>query len=851
VADAVVKVTRELAIAILFVCLAALMTWPLVIHLDTAIAQPDDPFVTTWALDWDYYATFHHASLFDANIFSPARYSLAFSEHMYGIAILFFPLFAAGVAPLTIHNLAMLLGFAACGYAMFLLTRWITGSIPSGIVAGIAFAFVGTRFHHLPHLSYVWAVWLPLILLAILIFARRPSVGTGAFVAATLVMNGLTALHWFVFGTAAAGITAIVLAFATNRQRDRRFWLLLAASFGIAMLVLLPFLLPYSRVAKLYGMRRYYADALPTSAAWRDWLIPNLQSKLYGRWSPGQNWGHERTLFPGFTVYGLAIAGLGIVRRTFLDFAIACLAFLAAIGTMIGDVGLYRGNATPLVLVALLVAVRCWIRPPFREGVQFPIGVWAAILWVVLGAAGARGLNGPLHTFLFTHFAAYRGIRMPVRWAMIAYVGLSVLAGFGMLVLLRERRRVTQAAITCLVCALMLFELRAAPIRWYLVPVDRRPLYEWLAKVPLNGSILELPLSQNAAYEYLWRATTHHHPLINGVSSYTPSTYDRLTNVYENDPIPDELLTTLENMRCSLIVVHAGWLRDRSAPIREWLQRGVQSQRLMFVRSFDAGIRADYVFAVMKTEPRASSWRDASQNVTLFLHSDGWTYVNTPIASVDRGPSAIVRGPLTVSGWALAPAGVAGVNLRFANGRTVVGTTRIDRPDVKALMPWYPHDPRPGFTQTIAGPPANINGDTDMQVEIVDRAGHVRRQPPYWFSWHPRATTLPEWRPEKLDDLLRRLNVDPAREHVRIVNGTAAIQDFTAPLVTDANDETNHAFVERILTTLFGDPPSLWLKSKYLELLSTGTSRERVVEGILTSREFANVYLQSGRIVLD
>src|SRR4051812_12971530 len=110
------------------------MTWPLVTHLGNAIAEPDDPYFCTWALDWDYHATFSSAGLFDANIFYPARGSLAFSEHMYGIAVLFFPLYAAGVPPLTIHNIALLLGFALCGYAMFVLARSITGNRLSAII---------------------------------------------------------------------------------------------------------------------------------------------------------------------------------------------------------------------------------------------------------------------------------------------------------------------------------------------------------------------------------------------------------------------------------------------------------------------------------------------------------------------------------------------------------------------------------------------------------------------------------------------------------------------------------------------------------------------------------------------
>src|SRR6266508_977823 len=119
-ANASLIAARELAVLALFVGLAVIMTWPLAAHLDRAIRELGDPFFSTWAMEWDYHATFHRGvRLFDANAFYPAKNVLAFSEHLYGLAFLFFPLFAAGVQPLTIHNIALLLGFALSGYAAY------------------------------------------------------------------------------------------------------------------------------------------------------------------------------------------------------------------------------------------------------------------------------------------------------------------------------------------------------------------------------------------------------------------------------------------------------------------------------------------------------------------------------------------------------------------------------------------------------------------------------------------------------------------------------------------------------------------------------------------------------------
>src|SRR4051812_15394615 len=94
----------------LFAVLAVAMTWPLASHIRTAVAYPGDPYINSWILDWDWYATLHRPlHLFDANAFHPAKDSLAFSENLYGIALALFPLRVLGLDALTAHNIAVLL----------------------------------------------------------------------------------------------------------------------------------------------------------------------------------------------------------------------------------------------------------------------------------------------------------------------------------------------------------------------------------------------------------------------------------------------------------------------------------------------------------------------------------------------------------------------------------------------------------------------------------------------------------------------------------------------------------------------------------------------------------------------
>src|SRR5438876_11588057 len=129
-----------------FLLLTVAMTWPLARNIDRGVAWSGDPYINTWILDWDWCATFHQPlHLFDANAFYPARDSLAFSENLYGIAMLLFPFRAAGVPPVAAHNLGILTGFALSGFGAYLLGRLITGSAMAGVAAGVFYAFLPFR----------------------------------------------------------------------------------------------------------------------------------------------------------------------------------------------------------------------------------------------------------------------------------------------------------------------------------------------------------------------------------------------------------------------------------------------------------------------------------------------------------------------------------------------------------------------------------------------------------------------------------------------------------------------------------------------------------------------------------
>jgi len=622
---------------VLFVVLAVAMTWPLTPNLRRAVADPGDPYVNTWILDWDWYATLHQPlRLFDANVSYPARHTLAFSEHLYGIALLLFPLRAAGAGALTAHNVALLLGFAFSGFAAFLLGRMISGSAAAGIAAGVFYAFVPFRFTHLPHLQHVFAGWLPMLLVALLHYARRPSWGRAALFGAAFLMNGLSNIHWFLFGSLTI---ALSLPIAVPRMRD---WVRVAAVTAIALALLAPFLYPYKLAAAAYGMRRTAGEIAAFTAAPRDWLNPGTANRLYRPFADLRV-DPERWLFPGVLAIVLSIAGIIAARRE-----------------------------------------------------RRTLGI--ALLWIAAGFVGSLGA--------ITTFGA---IRAPARWANVAYVGMA------MLIALAARRRWVAVAAA----VLLVIELRAAPIRWFMTVPDVPPVYRWLAAQPVR--IAELPIGiPGPEYEYLRWATIHHRPTANGVAAFRPA------KLWNEPEIGDAFLDELRRIGIDLVIVHGDQFLDRE---RRWLRREVERGRLSFVRRFDHGRWGDWVLSTHAD----GRLKPAATQLGAFLRGE-YSYNDITFGALDSPPP----GPMGKGGWfsgyALSPWDVREVNLLFNNGAIRIPTFRGADASISKAYPWYPVA-APRFIRAFSERPPGVRPVTDVQVEIIDGRGERTLLEDRWISW--------------------------------------------------------------------------------------------------------------------
>jgi hypothetical protein len=162
-------------------------------------------------------------------------------------------------------------------------------------------------------------------------------------------------------------------------------------------------------------------------------------------------------------------------------------------------------------------------------------------------------------------------------------------------------------------CGLLLFESRSAPLQLFRGEVDPDAVTLYLAKTPMRGGVAHLPSGVQASnHRYVLRQADHKRPLITAFSGFVTPIVKEYETLADSRPIPNRFFDLLEEIPASYLVVHDSSLPPgaRSAT-KEMLARGVSSGRLRFIGAFaGTGINGNdgaELFAVTKTEPDAKA----------------------------------------------------------------------------------------------------------------------------------------------------------------------------------------------------------------------------------------------------
>lgn len=650
--------------------LTALMTWPWILNIRDALSDRGDSYTHAYWVWWGGYQLFNDPlNLFNSTLFFPYKNTLAFSENDFGIALIFAPLQLLGFRPVTVVSIATLFAYAFSGYAMFRLTRTLTNSTASAWIAGIVFAFLPYHFQRIPHLATISAGWVPLTLEALVLFARQRTWRRAAWVSVTFTMNALTCLSLFILTLVPFGLSAIILVAWYQAWRDRRFWIRGGVMFGIATVAITIFLYPYYQVNQMYGFARKAEEAIDLSARPIHWLAASERNKIW-KGLGGKAAIDELMLFPGLLPPLLGLAAVFLVkpltdkhralketaarllsRRRLLVLSLDVIAFalllLALLAAGYGEVRLGTLGATPVRLTSpilplgfflVVLGVRFTVAYPqlieriihqknrIQTFLSNPrsLALTIGTTWLLTGFFGSFGMNFFFHRLLFEYVVIFRSLRAPVRWAMVCYVGLSILAGMGAVRVVelagRWIPRVPRFAVCLVLAVLILFELRVAPIHFVHGEVDPDALTLRLKDTPMTGGIVELPAEKDnyAYYRYNLRAADHRKPLVTAATSFAPPIVREVEALTAARPIPDSFLDLLEKIPASYLVVHNGLLKPESQEaIESLVARGLALGRLTFVNSFGDPKAPDDLYAVTKIEPGAKQEATRRTSITF------------------------------------------------------------------------------------------------------------------------------------------------------------------------------------------------------------------------------------------
>lgn len=499
-----------------YLAAALILTWPLAAHLTSrlgAVEGAGDPYLNLWILGWGMQtwlgdpAAVFDGRVFNANIFHPSTGTLTFSDHLLLQSLLLSPLYAATDNLTLCYNVLLIGSIALSGLAMHGLARSVGGSDRAAYIAGLAWACWPYRTAHFLHLQLQSLYFLPLALLALhrLAAARRwrDALALGVLTA----LQAISSVYYGVMSAMAMAVGALSLAWTTGQWRGRRYWTKVIGASAVGALLVAPVVWPYWITQQREGFGRNLFEAVQNSATLQSYTQVPHENLIYGANgvmlprppAPGERdrRNNEHQMFPGLVLLGLAIFG-------------------AVTG--------WRTDARPTVITAAALAVTGFV--------------------LSLGPEGASTLYEWTADVVF----GFHAIRAPARFAVLAMLGLSLLAAIGLAKVNAGPR------LIMVIAALMMIEYANAPLKLVAAPGLSTTAGRWLREQPGRGAVLYLPVSLDKDNStYMVQSLEHRRPIVNGYSGQRPAYFTSIADAFA-DPSSVDARAMLKELDVRFVV---------------------------------------------------------------------------------------------------------------------------------------------------------------------------------------------------------------------------------------------------------------------------------------------------------
>ena len=555
-----------LSIVWAFICyltMAIVVTYPLVLSLNTAVADPVDAILNTWIMAFEHHTLLTQPLEFlNTNIFYPHPQTLLYSETLLLPSLLLLPIRLFSDSPLLTHNVLVLMGFALTGTSGYLLGRWLFHEHWAAMVVGGVLAFNSYTLSNMGQAQLLHLVWLPLALLYMAKLLRKPDLRYALMMAFFLAAQFYSVIYYGIFAFlavgAAGGIGWLFRRYPSRQERLHTAYLM-GLGLAIAVLLCLPLALAYYSVSSTNGFARLLAETWPYSASIESWITALPQNLLYG-----QRLGQE---LPMLGFYALDALFPGVILLT-----------IAAVGLLLGIVrawGILRSSQYPargrfflwpvFLLVGILFLLVLSFGPYFQQKVLQP------------------NFEQTLpYALIHKWVPGFQALRAPVRFAALVFLGLGVAAAYSVRLV---RWQVARMAIFLL----LLVEVVLVPANTLYTPTtsnDQQALYAWLATQP-SSVYLEFPVyafgeeGQEARWlESQFQSMNHWHATPVGYSGFFPPRYDELVKFLRGFP-RTEVVRFMQALGVEWVVLHSARMDDEAwqATVQLIDERGWDTQR--------------------------------------------------------------------------------------------------------------------------------------------------------------------------------------------------------------------------------------------------------------------------------
>jgi hypothetical protein len=475
-----------------YAVVTTIVLYPLPFHLSTLVYNPNngDGQFSVWNIGWVARTLIADpAHLFDANIFYPHRWTLAYSEMNLAAGALAVPVYWGTRSAYAAHNFAVLSSFVLGATSMYYLCRELTGDRRAAVVGGLLFGFCPHLFAHLPHIQLLMTSGIPLSLLALHRVIERPTSNRGAMLGLALAWQAYACAYYSVFVLLMVGFAVLLIPTLRRSWRNAAYWEAVGVGAVVSVTATVPLLM-----AALYLQQSGFNRTLEASRQYvADWRAYLASGNLLHSWMLTLLGSWKEVLFPGFLAVGLGITGI----------------------------------------------VLCWRAGGKRRELAILYGtLTVGALWASFGP------DGGLYTLLYQVVPTFSMLRAPSRFGLVVAFGLAVLASLATAALLSRSRRPVILSGVLIAAA---FSEALVPVAFGPV-LEPSPAYSLLATLP-DGPVLELPVYSHSLgfrrSRYMLDSTVHWKPLVDAYSDHIPADFEARAEALADFPS----LTALRDMK--------------------------------------------------------------------------------------------------------------------------------------------------------------------------------------------------------------------------------------------------------------------------------------------------------------